>query len=903
MSKSTLLVIAFLATFPALAYASTGTIEGTVKDSSAAALGGVAITAHNLETGQDARNVTTIEGTYRLAAVPPGVYRLTGELAGFATFTREPVRVYVGQTLEIAIVMAVAGLADEMTIEADTPLIATTRSEIAQVVEGERIKQLPLDGRDFLELAELAPGVAPSTGFGGGLTSISGSSFRNVAINLDGLDVTDVVARGAYGYFTSEPIREFQVITNRFSAEYGRSLSGVINAVTKSGTNEFHGTAYAYGRDEALDARHFVFDTETLGFKREDEKDQFSQRQLGASFGGPIVKDRTHFFVNYEHGDHDQTAFVTADPGWSFGGLDISREVGNFPQSTTDNQMFVKINHKATARHVLEASFTRKTSNDTNVFVGGFSTASFGAQTQFAENLFLLGDTWTVSNRAVNQLRVQFGTRRNDWIPNDRNPSVYQYTDFGVITCCGSHPSVDQLNRTRRVQVKNDYNLNLARHNLKFGGDLQLLRGDHDTRYTSTGFYVIWYGAPLYFRQAFGPTHFIFNEEVYGLYAQDDWRLSEHVTLNVGARYDYNTFTPNDHNNIAPRIGFAWDATHDRRTSVRGGVGLYHDLAFTQLVQVAQWGGPQGAYNLTFAPNDPLYPQNWGSITSLPTGRPIPARDIYALGDDIRTAHTWQASLGFQREIGRDLVFSMDGVFIRGADLLRLRDLNAPRFTGPYPAGQEVAFANLNRPTIPASNGFRRVDQIESSGRSEYKAVYMNLTKRLRRNTFQLSYTLASAKDDLPVGGDYNSRANDSLDMDAEWGPALNDIRHTIAANAVAELPLGFTAGGIFLAYSGRPYTAQLGYDFNGDGTNNDRPQGVGKGTLTGKAFAKLDLFVNKEFRLAGQCKLNLRLEAFNALDRLNETEYGNLVDTETYQRATSAAAPRSLQVSARFEF
>ena len=181
MSKSTLLVIALLAIFPTLAYASTGTIEGTVKDSSAAALGGVAITAHNLETGQDARNVTTIGGTYRLAAVPPGVYRLTGELAGFATFTREPVRVYVGQTLEIAIVMAVAGLADEMTIEADTPLIATTRSEIAQVVEGERIKQLPLDGRDFLELAELAPGVAPSTGFGGGLTSISGSSFRNVA--------------------------------------------------------------------------------------------------------------------------------------------------------------------------------------------------------------------------------------------------------------------------------------------------------------------------------------------------------------------------------------------------------------------------------------------------------------------------------------------------------------------------------------------------------------------------------------------------------------------------------------------------------------------------------------------------------------------------------------------------
>jgi hypothetical protein len=903
MPKRVTILAAIVIALPALAFAQTATIEGTVKDTSAAALPDVKISVRNLETGWEAEGASTAAGTYHVAAIPPGLYRLTAESAGFANFTREPIRLFVGQTADIPIVMAVGGRAEEVTITAEAPLVTPTRSEITQVVEGERIQQLPLDGRNFLELAELAPGVAPSTGFGGGLTSISGFSFRNVTINLDGLDVTDVVARGAYGYFTSEPIREFQVITNRFSAEYGRSLSGVINAVTKSGTNELHGSAYAYARDEALDARHFVFDSETLDFEREEEKDEFSQQQFGASLGGPIVKDRTHFFLNYERGNHDATAFVTADPGWSFGALDISSEVGNFPQTTTDNQIFAKLNHQAGARHALEASFTRKTTDDTNVFVGGFSTASFGARTEFAENLFLLGDTWTVSNRAVNQLRIQFGTRRNDWIPNDRDPSIYQYTDFGVITCCGSHPSVDQLNQTRRVQIRNDFNLNRQRHNLKFGGDVQFLQGDHDTRYTSTGFYVIWYGSPLYFRQAFGPTHFKFDEEVYGIYAQDDWRLRDHLTLNLGVRYEYNTFTPDDTNNAAPRLGFAWDATRDGRTNIRGGVGLYHDLAFTQLVQVANWGGPQGAYNLTFAPGDPLYPQNFGSIAALPAGRPIPARDIYELDDDIRTAQSWQTSLGFQREIFRDLAVSVDGVYVRGANLLRLRDINAPVFTGPYPAGQEVALANRNRPTVPANNGFRRVDQIESSGRSEYKALYANLTKRLRRSTFQLSYTLADAKDDLPVGGDYNSRPNDSLDMDAEWGPALNDIRHTVAANAVVQLPLGFTTGGIFLAYSGRPYTAQVGVDLNGDGSDNDRPLGVGKGTLKGESFSKLDLFVNKAFSFGRSYKVNVRVEAFNALDRLNETAYGNLVDTETYQRATSAAAPRSLQLSARFEF
>jgi hypothetical protein len=885
------------------AWASTATVEGLVTDESGGSLPQVTVTVRNVETGWEGRATTGSAGTYRVGAIPPGTYRITAELTGFPTYTRDGVRLFVGQAATIDIILKIGARAETVLVTAEAPLINTSRSELSQVVESERIEQLPLDGRDFLELAELAPGVAPSSGFGGGLTSISGFSFRNVAINIDGLDVTDVVARGAYGYFTAEPIREFQVITNRFSAEHGRSLSGIINAVTKSGTNDFHGSAYLYARDEALDARRFVLNPTSLAFDREEEKDEFSQQQYGGSLGGPIVKDKTHFFVNYERGNYDTTTFVTVDPSWSFGSLDIGREVGNFPQTTVDNQFFGKLNHKLTSRHALEASFTRKTSQDSNVYVGGFSTQSFGARTEFVENLALFSDTWTVSNRSLNQLRVQFGTRRNDWIPNSRNPSVYQYGDFGVVTCCGSHPSVDQENDTRRVEVRDDFSLNLDRHNLKFGGDLQLLRGDHDTRYTATGFYVVWYGAPLYFRQAFGPTHFTFDEQVYAAYAQDDWRVSKDVTLNLGLRYEYNSFTPDDRNNLAPRLGFAWDVTGDRRTSVRGGVGLYHDLAFTQLLQVASWGGRAGAYNLTFAPNDPLYPRNWGSISGLPQGRAVPARDIWEVEDGIGTGQSWQGSLGFAREIARDLALSVDGVFIRGSNLLRLRDLNAPRFTGPYPAGQEVTFADRNRPVRPVSNGFRRIDQIEASGRSEYKALYVNLTKRMRRHNFQVSYTLASAKDDLPVGGDYNSRPNDSLDMDAEWGPALNDIRHTVAANAVFELPLGFSAGGIFLAYSGRPYTAQVGYDLNGDGSDNDRPLGVGKGTLTGDAFRKLDLFLAKTFKFGGRYSVTLRAETFNALDTLNETAYGSIVGTETYGQATAAGAPRTFQLSTRFGF
>jgi hypothetical protein len=882
----------------------TAVIEGTVKDESGAVIKGATVRSTNVATGWATEATTSPVGTYRLDALPPGVYRITVDASDFPRLTREGVTVHVGQAVAINHVLKVGQFQEALSVTAEAPLVNATKSEIGQIVESERIQELPLNGRDFLELAELAPGVAPSTGFGGGLTSINGLSFRNVTIHFDGLEVTDVVDRGAYGYYTSEPVQEFQVITNRFTAEYGRSMSGVINVVTKSGTNDFHGTAYIYGRDQRLNARQWVFNSDTLGLDKEKDKSPFSQKQYGASLGGPIVKDKTHFFVNYERDAYHTTTIVSADPAWSIPALDISKEVGNFPQNNDGDHFFAKLDHQLSTKHSLEASFTRKTETDTNVYVGGFSTQAFGAQTVYDEKLFMLSDRLALSNRTLNEFRFQIGTRQNDWNPNSRHPSVYEYTDFGVITCCGSHPSVDQTNHTRRLEFKDDLTLHLSQHSLKFGGDFQVLRGDSDTRYTATGYYVVYYGSPLYLRQAFGPTHFVFDENVDGVYAQDDWRVRDNLMLNLGLRYEYNQFAPSDHGDIAPRAGFAYDPWKDGKTSVRGGTGLFYDMAFTQLLQVSAWGGPNGAYTLTFRPSDPLYPSNFGSISSLPPGRPIPARDIYELDPNMKTARSWQSSIGIQREIARDLAISVDAVYVRGHNLFRIRDLNAPPFEGPYPKGQETTFANALRPTPPVPNGFRRIDQLESSGSSEYEGLYFNLTRRVRGgHTFQLSYTLAKSRDNLGYGGDYVSRPNDSTNMAAEWGPSLNDLRHTLAANGTVQLPWGFSVGGIFLAYSGRPYTAQLGYDYNGDGVINDRPPGVGKDTLTGDWFRELDLFLNKAFKFKERYQLIVRLEAFNVFDTLNKNNYGNIVGTNTYLIATGAFPPRQLQVSARFAF
>jgi hypothetical protein len=339
-------------------------------------------------------------------------------------------------------------------------------------------------------------------------------------------------------------------------------------------------------------------------------------------------------------------------------------------------------------------------------------------------------------------------------------------------------------------------------------------------------------------------------------------------------------------------------------TVIRGGIGVYYDLAFTQLSQTVKALGKDGMYTITFYPWDPLFPTNWGNIAELPPGRPIPARDVRALDPNFKTSSSLQTSLGFSRQIGTNLVFSLDGVYIRGYDLIRVRDLNAPtEFHGPYPAGWEAYYGNFYRPTYPTTGGFRKIDQYESTGKSEYKALIFNVTKRLSDNySFQVSYTLSDSKDDLGYGGDYGSFPNNSLKLGDEWGYSLNHVRHAVAFNGLWYLPYGFSIGSIYVAYSGRPYTAQLGYDYNGDGNNNDRPDGIGKNTLIGDWYHKLDFFINKEFALKST-RLILRAEVFNVLNRRNVYGYGNIIDTLTYGVATEAYDPRILQLSARISF
>jgi len=899
----------FLCVFSSNAQVPTATIEGRVLDDTGQVLPGAEVTAKNMETGLLRPTTTGSNGYYRIMALPPGKYSVTAALSGFRTEIKENMILFVGQGVVIDFKLKMSALEEEVTVSAQAPLVQTTKSEIGQVIETQRIEDLPLDGRQFLQLAQLAPGVSPSSGFGGGETSISAFSFRNVAFSIDGLDVTDVVTRGGFGFFSSEVVKEFQILTNRFSAEYGHSLSGNINVITKSGTNEWHGTVYNYVRDEALDRPRWIFDYDKMKFGKEEEKSKYSQQQFGFSIAGPIKKDRTHFFLNYEGSNYDSTAYVTADPSWSHPTIDISDEVGQFPVTYNAQQMFLKINHQINSRHYLQAEYSLNYGINKNLYIGGNSTVNFGCTAEFTEHLFLVSETFILTDKAVNELRFQFGQRQNDWFPNDRHPAIYQYTPYGVINTSGSHPSVDQLNKTRRIQIKDDLSLTFpgtktGDHNFKFGFDSQFLQGDHDTRYTKNGFYVVWYGAPYYYRQAFGPSAFKFNIGVYGVYAQDDWRINKNLTLNLGVRYEYNTFSPKDKNNIAPRLGFAIDPIGDGRTVIRGGAGLYYDLVFTQLYQSAECFGKEGMFNITFNPPDPMFPANWGRIEQLPEGKPIPARDITPLDPDFKTAYSLQTSLGVSRQFGTDFAVSLDGVYIRGYNLLRIRDLNAPtEFHGPYTPGWEAYYGNFYRPQYPTDDGFRRIDQFESTGRSEYKALMVNLTKRMsHKYSFQISYTLAEAKDDLGYGGDYTSRPNDSTDMDADWGYSLNDLRHTISFNGLYYLPYGFSLGGIYMAYSGRPYTAQLGYDYNGDGVSNDRPPGVGKNTLRGDWFHKLDFFISKSFKISSFA-LTLRADAFNILNIRNMGDYGNIVGTLTYKVATWAYDPRTFQLAARVSF
>jgi hypothetical protein len=913
---------------PAQQSITSATLGGVVADGNGARLPGALVTATNVETSQSRTSVADSEGRYRFPPLPVGAYRLRAEKAGFAVLTTR-LTLTLGQALDVPLVLPVAQVAESVEVNgAEVSVVETARTQVAETVASKEIDTLPLNGRNYLDLAALAPGVSrtnpvanqrfPETSAvaGTGL-SVTGQRFMNNGFIVDGLSANDDAADLAGTFYSQEVIREFEVIMSGGIAEFGRASGGVVNIVTQSGTNNYRGRIYGFLRNQRLDARNPL----------SPAKDPFTQAQYGASFGGPVRRDRTFFFSNFEQTRLNNATVITVTPAnvaavnarldqIGYGGARISTGIAPTGFDTT-NFMF-RLDHQPGEKHQLTARYNLydiKSLNARNV--GGLNAVSRGTALADRDQTAAASLVSTLPSRALNELRLQYTRSRLAAPVNDEaGPAVNisGVANFGTATFS---PTARDLNT---YELLDNVSAQRGAHSLKAGADFLLNRlnitfpGALQGVYTFSSLANFQAGRYATFQQAFGePGQFQSNPNV-GLFAQDEWKPRRDLTVNLGVRYDAQRLpdpVQTDLNNFAPRLGVAYAPDflgRDHRTVVRAGYGIFFDrIPLRATSNALQRDGSKYRVAVLSAgqPGAPAFPD---VLTEFPSNLLV---SVTTIDPKIGSAYSQQANLQVERALSGAMSLSVGYLRVRGEHIIISRNVNVPRF--PASAG----VFNLGRP----DPRFANVSRFESSGDSYYDGMVVSFHRRFgRRAQARVSYTLSKAIDD--VGNAFFFSPQDNFNLRDERGLSDNDQRHRLAVSGSFEAPRagrndtavrralsGFQLSYIFQYGSRLPFNVVTGTDRNNDTNVNDRPAGLGRNTGRGFDFASLDLRVSRRIRVGERAKLEAIVEGFNVLNRANLQLPNNTLNPvspstlASFGRPTAADNPRQIQFGLRLDF
>jgi len=899
-------LVVTLWTSAAAAQTFTAQVSGRVLDDTGAVLPGVSVTAANEETGARRTATTDGEGTYVLASLTPGRYTITAELQGLATMTRNGVVLTVNQGARFDIQMKIAGVTETVEVTMEAPLVETTKSEVGLTVTPRQVENLPLNGRNFLELALLAPGVKVPLERTSTDVSFGAGSGRSSYIQVDGADNNDDTVGGAESTFSMDSIREFQVVTNRFSAEFGRSSSGVVNIVTKSGTNALHGGGFGYFRDDALKAKNWFT----------GRTEPFSRKQFGGSIGGPILKNRTHFFGTVER----QANAETAVPNTGSSQLDKPLDVAN---NVTIG--FIKVDHQVTDGHHIFGSYSATLSDARNSDIGGSATFEYGTIRRRQTHSATLGLTSVFSQRAVNDIRVLY---RNHDTAGD--PNVSKVGLLFPSANLGTRSNYPQKRGEQRVQFRDDFGYFPkwhGQHALKVGLDVSqisysvLLANATYGQFTFTSnptdfLNPATYPPPSRYQQGLGRSDTSGTTHSYNVYAQDDWQVAQRLTLNLGLRYEIEPGAANndfettrsdlvrkkktDADNVSHRLGAVYDVFGNGHTVLRGGSGVFYDqfilnMSFNEKLFngeafVLADIRPQAGAPISLT--DPLSGRGFEDFL-----RTASATSVQRLDPKIEVPYAYQSSIGIQQRLGVAAAVSIDYVRINGHNEIVQRDSNLDPQCSNVRAG-------CKRP----NPRFGAVLESASIGESVYNGLHTSLTIRFRRHTLQTSYTLSKGMNEVddPARG---SALSNQFDPHADWGPSANDRRHTLVMNGSYELPYGFQVSGIFNGGSSFVILGtRVSEDLNGDGVVNDRPAGIGRNSYRSDPTAKFDMRLTKVFQV-GRARITGIAEVFNVSNRENHDPgaYGNRIGTATFLKPGTSTVTyfqaREAQLALRVAF
>jgi len=931
-------LLATLVAGPAFA-SPNGTLEGIVKDETGGPMPGVLVTVVNTQTGLRQEAWTDERGWYTAPLLPPGTYDITATLEGLSPAERKGIPLSVGQRLTVDLELKMAYDAGTITVTASSaPMIETKNLSSGITVNQRAIESLPLLGRNFedhLKLFSMA--VARDTDY---RINVAGQRGISNSIMMDGGDNNSAFFGEQRGgtrapfTFSQEAVREFVIVNNGFAAEFGRYSGSIVNAVTKSGTNEFFGSAFWFYRDQDLVSR----DAEG------NEWQEFKQQQFGATFGGPIIRDKMFFFVSWDQQAKSNPLYVsirtfgdeTGSPlapylqnlNWEYN-ADRGMWTGRGAYTTTEDQYVLlgKLDYQINTNHRLTFRHNHTNFDAENGTVGGGTTdVSANGHEYNKSHSSMLMLTSIFSGSLYNEFRMQYSQEERPRIANSRSlPETYI---SGTATFGQNNYLPNGLDENL-LQMSESLTFSTKAHEIKVGLDLNFLEIDDWFLRYAGGAYR--FNSMLDFNngefssytQAFDLTgndgHLKYDTGDHAIYVQDTWTATEQLTVNYGLRYDYQDHPdvdvwnrdlpatkeiPEDTDNIGPRIGVAYDLTGDGQTVIKAGAGIYYPRTPSILVANAMLSNGARVKTISVGPfnrNAPDYPNRWDSLPSDEAGL---TPDVYVFDPDFENPESKRFSLSVEHQLFGDVALGVEYTYIKTDKLERRRDLNLAPPTSQDEEGRWMYDGSV------IDDRFGKIIQFESTASSEYNGVTFKAEKRFSKR-FQVmgSYTWSKSEDD-----DSNERSvnlytgypADQYDLGAEWGPSAWDVRHKAVLSGTVELPWGFGFSMIGTIASGEPWNALTGIDSNRDGYESDRPVGESRNRHRQPGYKTVDARLSKEFRFLGHHEAELLVEAFNLFNFANwrvPTYNQEISAGDYFGKANNAGTPRQIQLGLRYRF
>lgn len=923
--------------------ASDAAMDGYIADASSARIAGATVTARNLGTNVELSTTTSNEGYYRFPLLKVGLYELRVTATGFSEFKQSGITLTVGKQARLDVTLKVGATTDSVTVTADAAIVDTGKLAQQEVLGEKEVRSLPITSRNVYNFHLLGPGVKgiPSTGFGTTQFTFGGSNRSTWTV--DGLDNT--ARRNARQIrlviSTPESVQEMQVISGAYSAEFGRAAGGVINVVSRSGTNDLHGSGMGLYRPLETTARS------PLAATRANQ----TWYMVAGNLGGAIKRDRLWFFINDEFNPLRTPQPVTILPA-NAAALNLpASDLVDSPFGETFHTPSGKLNFKLNDKNSGFIRYNRFT-NDQPGGGGGLTAISRSLSFEDRMNGGAAQLATVLSPTLLNEFRFGVNRRaetRETYVPGQPNGAqinINNVANFGVNPLAGSG-SIESS-----TQFINNLSWTRGRHTIKGGIDYQTTNFDVRSAltrlFTFNGLAAVSGVRPAVtpldqylftlrgtldpatqrpytytqLSQDIGDNNITLRFNFINLFLQDEYRLNSRLTLNLGIRYELILFPTlddkapyelsrrinNDKNNIAPRIGLSYSPFRDGKTVIRAGYGLFYDSPSLSLVSNGAQINGRRILNYTVPGTDlraPVYPNLL--TTNDPTFQTPP--NITAFPSDFQVMYAHNASFQIERQLFDDMAINFQYSYWGHRFGSTSRDINLSAPTGTLADGRPIYRGSAGRP----DTRFRQINLVESGGIGNYNGLDITLRKRFNKGillsaSYSWSHALADSELDGTTVSNPASRAFD-------YGNASTDVRHNFTAQGLwapqFKFIRGFEFSSVFFYNSGYPINAQAGADLNNDLVLNDRIIGRGRNAFQGPNFAQMDVRLARKIKLFDKHTLELIAESENFLNRFNPgcsiasctSAVVNRDGAADFGRVTATRPGRVFQFGMRYSF